>query len=249
MAQAIAPRRPQTRPVSPISRTIDLASLHGEVHRFTGVIDRFGSYEKGGNTIRTVCIRELRLDQGGNQIRPDHWWFRLREVWSEAGVRVGDTVLFTAKVQRCSKGPQDPRTGEAHSEDRRSRRQREQVMGFGACPRSVVILKRRQGVNHQLAELEQEHQHTSAELDLARADLARTLEHRDQVLQQADRLQQDLLASRSQMLGLRQRARKAGALLLCLGSVGGFTVGWAGAQWKQAQVESAPVSVAETVNR
>jgi len=235
MTQATAPRRPQRHSVSPLRRVaLDLGALHGDVHRFSGVVDRFGSFESGGVTIRTLCIRELQLDDNGTPIRPEHWWFRLREVWSEAGVRVGDTVVFTAKVQRCSKGWDDPASAERPTAPRRGGRIREQVMGFAASPRSVVVVRRREGVNHQLAQLGQELEQTTSQLELARDDLARLEQHRQAALQQADRIQRDLLASRDQIQRLGGRTRKLAALLLCLGSVGGFTLGWSSAQWKQA---------------
>lgn len=241
MAKAIAPRRPQSNPVAPVQRALDLASLHGEVHRFTGVVDRFGSFEEGGSTIRTICIRALRLDATGQHIKPEHWWFRLREVWSEAGVRVGDTVLFTAKVQRCTKGWEDPGTPCSHGVSRRSARSREQVMGFGAAPRTVTVVGRRQGINQQIARLEQDLNHISAALDLSRAELSRTQEHRDAALQSTAALQQELTRSRAQLQHGRRRTRQACALLLCLGGLGGFAAGWSGARWQQAQ-SSAPLS-------
>lgn len=245
MANPIAPRRPQNRPVASVRRALDLASLHGEVHRFTGVVDRFGSFEERGSTIRTICVRELRLDATGQHIQPDHWWFRLREVWSEAGIRVGDTVLFTAKVQRCSKGWEDPGTPCTSRVSRRSARNREQVMGFGASPRTVSIVRRLQGVNLQVAALEQELERAKAALDLSHDELSRTQVHRDAALQTTTALQQELSYSRSQLQRGRRRAGQACALLLCLGSLGGFAAGWTGARWKQAQTtDPAPLASA-----
>jgi hypothetical protein len=125
------------------SGPLPLPSLRGEVHRFSGVVDRFGSFSRNGETEHTICIRNLRLADRDQDLDLDHWWFRLREVWTEAGVRVGDSVLFTAKVQRCSKGYGDPASATLHSRNDGSRL-REQVVGFGTCPRSVVVLRRRQ---------------------------------------------------------------------------------------------------------
>jgi hypothetical protein len=246
MANAIAPRRPQSRPVASVHRALDLASLHGEVHRFSGVVDRFGSYDDRGSTVRTICIRELRLDATGQHLQPEHWWFRLREVWSEAGVRVGDTVIFTAKVQRCTKGWEDPGTSGSHGVTRRNTRSREQVMGFGTSPRTVSVVRRRQGVNHQLAELEQQLERAKAALDLSHDELSRTQVHRDAALQTTTALQQDLSHSRSQLQRVHRRAGQACALLLCLGGLGGFAAGWSGTHWKQAQV-TAPVPLMSTL--
>ena len=126
---------------------------------------------------------------------------------------------------------------------------REQVVGFGTSPRSVVVPRLLEGVNHQLTELGQLVERTTAAVDLARADLARTEEHHDAVLLRAESVQQDLLAFRTRLHHLRHRARQASALLLCLGSVGGFAARWGGATWRQAQLESSPVLVAETSRR
>ena len=125
-----------------------LAALRNEVHRFTGVIDRFGSFPQNGTTIRTLCLRELRLASTQQLLEPEHWWFSHRQIWSEAGIRIGDTVLFTAKVQRCTKGWHDPQAT-------CSANPRRQVMGFGATPRSVVVIRRHDGDRPQLASLEE----------------------------------------------------------------------------------------------
>jgi len=130
-----------------MTRTQPLAALHDQVHRFTGVIDRFGSFLQNGASIRTLCLRELRLASSQQPLDPDHWWFAHREIWSEAGIRSGDTVLFTAKVQRCTKGWHDPRN---HC----SANPRRQVLGFSATPRSVVVVRRHEGDRHQVAALE-----------------------------------------------------------------------------------------------
>ena len=220
MANAIAPRPSRKAPVAPIRRPIDLNSLHGEVHRFTGVVDRFGSFASRDGSTRTICLVELRLEPCGTTIRPDHWWFRLREVWSEAGVRVGGTVLFTAKRQRCSKGWEDPGNAQSRPQDRRSRRRREQVIGFGSTPRSVVVLKRRQGENHQLSELEQQLERARQEQDLASADLQRLGVHRDELLKQTAALRASLQHSHAHACSRLQRTRRLAAVGLCGGGRG-----------------------------
>jgi hypothetical protein len=257
--QAIPPRRPQYRPAerpfrrpaaAAIRPAVELASLKGDVHRFSAVVDRFGRAVKGGTTVRTVCLRELRLDGQSTPLRPDHWWFPLRQVWSEAGIRAGDTVLFTAKVQQCTKGWGDPHTEAAASGSRgmphgnRRQRQREQVVGFAREPRDVVVIGRRQGVSRQLSELNDDLIQTTAQLEETRADLQRTAAHRDVALQQAAPSPQLLHTARSQLQVLQRRARRAGALLLCLAGACGFALGWSSAGWKQAQAQQAPAVVA-----
>mgnify|MGYP006879031487 CR=1 FL=1 len=130
-----------------MTRPQPLATLRDEVHRFTGVIDRFGSFLQNGATIRTLCLRDLRLASSQQPLDPDHWWFPHREIWSQAGIRSGDTVLFTAKVQRCTKGWHDPRST-------CSANPRRQVLGFSATPRSVVVVRRLDDDRQQLAALE-----------------------------------------------------------------------------------------------
>jgi hypothetical protein len=124
--------------------------MHNEVHRFCGVIDRFGSFSRKGQTIHALRVRDLRLAASGQPLDPDHWWFHVREVWTQASPRVDDTVLFTAKVQRTTKGWDDP---QPHSHDHSGRR-REQVVGFVSAPRSVVVVRRPNGHSRQLMALE-----------------------------------------------------------------------------------------------
>ena len=81
---------------------LHLQGLQGQVLRLRGVVDRFGSFEQQGRIIHTLCIRNLELAASEQPIAPDHWWFRLRQTWSESGVQAGDTVLFTVKVRCCS---------------------------------------------------------------------------------------------------------------------------------------------------
>lgn len=131
-----------------IIRPTPLASRHNEVHRFTGVVDRFDRRPTKVDSAQTVCLRYLRLADTGWPVEPDHWWFQLREVWTQAGIRVGDTVLFIAKVQQATKGFHDPHQHNLGNP-------RRQVIGFANTPRSVVVLRRRQGCRHQLDKLEQ----------------------------------------------------------------------------------------------
>lgn len=73
----------------------------------------------------------LRQLDSGVPVAPDHWWFQMREVWNQAGIRVGDTVLFIVRVQRANQGFPDPHLGNP----------RRQVIGFASTPRSVVVLR------------------------------------------------------------------------------------------------------------
>lgn len=102
---------------------IALASMHSQVVRLIGVIDRFGSYESirvpsrhsqryqqrqwvARKTVPTVCVRNLRLAETRQAVTPDHWWLNLRQEWAQLGLQPGDVVLFTTKIHRCQKGYQ-----------------------------------------------------------------------------------------------------------------------------------------------
>lgn len=223
----------------PIRRSgpLPLASLRSEVHRFTGVVARIGSFSRSGETEHTICIRNLRLADRDQVLDLDHWWFRLREVWTEAGVRVGDTVLITAKVQRCSKGFSDPAGACLASRNGRSRL-REQVVGFGSCPRSVVVLRRRQTTNRLVEELASDKACSVAQLAEAEADLQRLQQHRQALLDDTERLQEALnetagrLDRETQMrtrlqaslLQVQRVAVVAGLLALSLGSAAGVVL-------------------------
>ncbi|WP_411872055.1 hypothetical protein [Vulcanococcus limneticus] len=142
---------------------LTLRRLHGGVHRFCGVVDRFGGFEQAGQLKRTVCIRNLKLADNGQTLAPDHWWFKLRLEWTEAGIQQGDTVLFTAKVHRCTKGWSDPQQGRAPSHRRR------QVVGPSATVRDIVVTgrDRRDLQQHTLRTLAEEVEHQQHLLQMA----------------------------------------------------------------------------------
>lgn len=167
--------------------SLALQSLHGQIHRFTGVIDRFGGFPQSGRIIQTLCVRELRLASTDQPVHPDHWWFRLREDWAQAGIEPGDTVLFTAKVQRCTKGWDQP-----IALDGGARGRRQQVVGLGGRIRDVVVTHRAQ--RHSVVVSELHEQVRSQALLLADAEAqARRLEiHRDALLQDVRELQERL---------------------------------------------------------
>lgn len=116
-----------------LRRALCLSSMHGEVHRFEGVIDRFGSAIKSTGIIQTVCVRDLRHCRTGQHLSIDHWWFRLRQEWMLVPLMPGDQVMFTAKIQRCSKG------WNLVEEDGSLAAGRYQVMGFGSRVRDLVV--------------------------------------------------------------------------------------------------------------
>ncbi|MCP9883624.1 hypothetical protein KBY97_00590 [Synechococcus sp. ATX 2A4] len=116
---------------------LPLHVLHREVHRFRGVVDRFGSFVSGPDTIHTLCIRGLHHARSNRPLLPAHWWFRLREGWTTVGIQPGDEVIFTAKVQRCSKGLDQH--GQPQPDAGRERRQ---VIGIGNRVRDVVVSRR-----------------------------------------------------------------------------------------------------------
>jgi hypothetical protein len=127
---------------------LPLHVLHREVHRFRGVVDRFGSFVSGPGTIHTVCIRGLHHARSNRPLLPAHCWFRLREVWTTAGIQPGDEVIFTAKVQRCSKGL------DQHGQPQPiAVRERRQVIGIGSKVRDVVVSRRAWQASPPSAEL------------------------------------------------------------------------------------------------
>ncbi|MFQ6539106.1 MULTISPECIES: hypothetical protein [Aphanothece] len=244
MSQTLTPVRPRRRVCGPLRR-LDLAALQGEVHRFRGIVDRFGNFACGEQTVPTICIRSLRMEESGAPIQPDHWWFPLREVWSEAGVRAGDTVLFTAKVQHCTKGSLDPDAADQPEgiRGRRCSRPREQVIGFGRTPRSVVVIARAIGSRAVVQEVLNEKAAITRHLDDARAELERSTQHRDALLADIQHLQaqlherDDRLAHNARAItrllqriqrrchSARRRAALAALLALVVGLGGGLVIG------------------------
>lgn len=156
--------------------SLALQSLHGQILRFTGVIDRFGGFPQSGRVIQTLCVRELRLASTDQPVTPDHWWFRLREDWAQAGIEPGDTVLFTAKVQRCTKGWDQP-----IALDGGARYRRQQVVGLGGRIRDVVVSELQEQVRSQALFL------ADAEAQARRLEI-----HRDALLQDVRELQERL---------------------------------------------------------
>lgn len=203
----------------------NLNALRGEVHRFTGVVDRFGSFATAQRTMQTICIRELRLADSGIAIEPDHWWFRLREIWTHAGVQVGDRVLFTAKVQRCSKG-WDELNGQPHEG-----RSRHQVVGFATTPRDVVVLDHpipgdliAQDLRRQLEHIRQQladQTQTCDRLTDQRRFLLRQSEVLSQRLQETEQTRQDLEQRLQRQRHWQRRVLPVG-LALAVGFLGGL---------------------------
>jgi len=166
---------------------LTLHSLHGQVHRFTGVVDRFGGFPQSGRFIQTLCVRELRLASTDQPMTPDHWWFRLREDWAQAGIEAGDTVLFTAKVQRCTKG-----WDERASDTRGPSRPREQVLGLGGRIRDVVVTQRGQRHSALLGQLQDQVRQQGQLLVELEAQLKQVETHRDALITDVQMLHRQL---------------------------------------------------------
>lgn len=201
-----------------MTRPVPLASLRTEVHRFTGVVDRFGSCPTKHDQAQTVCLRILRQADNGQPLEPDHWWFQLREVWTQAGIRVSDTVLFTAKVQQATKGRHDPHQHHLGNP-------RRQVVGFASTPRSVVVLRRRQGYRHDLVTLEKALAQRDTHLSEAIQEKMQLSLHYDSLLEHEQGLKQELADSQQQrLLQRRQLGRRlvvTAALTFSVGGLGG----------------------------
>ena len=166
-----------------MTQPLHLQGLQGQVLRLRGVVDRFGSFEQQGRIIHTLCIRNLELAASEQPISPDHWWFRLRQTWSESGVQAGDTVLFTAKVRACSKGHHDPELFGLTNV-----RGRERVVGLAPEVRDLVIRQRGPADRHELNALLEEIRRERLLREDAEGELARVIEHRDALLQEIVRL-------------------------------------------------------------
>jgi len=167
--------------------SLTLRSLHGQIHRFTGVIDRFGGFPQSGRNIQTLCVRELHLAATDHPVTPDHWWFRLREDWVRGGIEPGDTVLFTAKVQRCTKG-----WDQLIATDVGPCRRREQVTGLGGRIRDVVVTHRAQRHSVVVGDLQEQVRRQALLLVEAEAQARRLEIHRDALLQDVRQLQERL---------------------------------------------------------
>ena len=136
--------------------------------RFTGVVYRFDNYSiMVHNGLGRLLARPAPGAGSGQLPGPEHWWFQRREEWTQAGIRVGDTVLFTAKVQHATKGGHVPYQHHLCNP-------RRQVVGFASTPRSVVVLRRRQGYRH--------------DLDTPEKDLAQRDNHLSEALREKERL-------------------------------------------------------------
>lgn len=203
-------RQPRSRGRDPILRDrgpLALRSMHGQVARFSGVVDRFGGKVKLGTIVPTLCIRSLRHTASGRVVEPEHAWFRLSQEWSDQALQTGDAVQFTAKVHRVTKGWQD-----GASSGNGGGRVREQVIGFAGQVRDVVVTRR-----------------APRSLDPA-LELRRQLQEREASLTAADRQKHGLalqLAHGLRALRLqRRRTRLALAWALGLGLTAGALLGW-----------------------
>lgn len=167
--------------------SLALQSLRGQTHRFTGVVNRFGGFPQSERFIQTLCVRELRLASTDQPVAPNHWWFRLREEWAHAGIQPGDTVLFTAKVQRCTKGWDMPIPAQGGA-----RRRREQVIGLGGHIRDVVVTQRGQRHSEVISDLREQLERQTQLLAVAEGQARRLEIHRDALLQDLRELQERL---------------------------------------------------------
>lgn len=178
-----------------------LKSLHGQVHRFTGVVDRFGRFSTSEGWQETICIRDLHLADTNRPIQPDHWWFRLRDVWLEAGVQVGDRVLFTVKVQACSKGLDGPHVVN-------SDKPRRQVLGFGSKPRSVAILQKAVVAKRVDEALQQQLTEQQIQLETVTQDCQQLQQIQQQLVNQNEALSSQLTQTRGQLEQEQQRTEQ-----------------------------------------
>jgi hypothetical protein len=161
-----------------------LEGLQGQVLRLRGVVDRFGTFQQQERLQPTLCVRNLEIVNTGEAITPDHWWFRLRQSWCEAGVHPGDSVIFTAKVRYCSKGWHEPQRS-----DRSDVRCRERVVGLAGEVRDLVVQRHGRVQVSQVQELEVKLSCQRQLREQAEADAQLLAQHRDALLEEIERLQ------------------------------------------------------------
>jgi hypothetical protein len=169
-----------------MTTTLSLQGLQGQVLRLRGVVDRVGGYQQQGRVLHTLCVRALELASTSQPINPDHWWFRLRQTWTEAGVQAGDTVVFTAKVRTFTKGSHDPERWE------NTVRVRERVVGLGGDVRDLVILRRGPAQRLLLDELEGRLVLERRLREEAEGEAQRLVVLRDALITEMERLQDHL---------------------------------------------------------
>jgi len=166
---------------------LTLSGLQGQVLRLRGVVDRFGTYQQQGQLHQTICIRNIEIANSGEALDPDHWWFRLRQAWCEAGVQAGDTVIFTVKVRHCSKGVHEPELVQ-----NRDVRSRERVLGLAGQVRDLVVQRRGRIQGLQIQELEAQVRRQQLLREQAEAEMNLLQLHRDALLAQVGQLQHQL---------------------------------------------------------
>ena len=186
-ARAITPEKLCAFTAVQTMTTTSLHGLKGQVLRLRGVVDRFGGFEQQGKVQHTLCVRNLELAGSGEALAPDHWWFRLRQPWCEAGVQVGDTIVFTAKVSHCSKGSHDPALA-----DGTSLRARQRVIGFGSQVRDLVVQRRGRAQQLLLNALEEQLRREVLLRQEAEDAAQRLAVHRDALLREQERLRNQL---------------------------------------------------------
>lgn len=179
-----------------MNASLPLQGLKGEVLRLRGVVDRFGGFQQQGRLLYTICVRNLEHAATGQPIEPDHWWFRLRQTWCQAGIQAGDAVLFTTKVRTCTKGHHEPELFGLVDV-----RARERVVGLAGDIRDLVVLRQNNHDSQLLQQLNEELRRERLLRQEAEADLDRVTNHRDALLKETDRL-------RGQVALWRHRCRR-----------------------------------------
>ena len=160
---------------------LPLASLQGGVHRFTAVVGHLDPGSPDGKAPASLRLHKAQLADSKQPLACEALDVPLGDVWLQAGVQEGDTVLFTAKVPR-----------------------RPQLPTPTLVARGVVVLRRRQTNAHRLRSLEIEQQQLRQQLEQLEADAERMQEHRDGLLADNSRLQQALA---SQTTGIKAECR------------------------------------------
>lgn len=120
-------------------QVLNRAAMRGEIHRFEGIVDRFGNAIKATGIIQTICVRQLKHCRTGQSVSLNHWWFRMRQEWMQAGLAPGDRVLFTVKIESTTKG-----WDEIHEDGVQRTLGRRRCVGFGSRVNELLVIRHRQ---------------------------------------------------------------------------------------------------------
>lgn len=168
---------------------VKLETLKGEVHRFTGIVDRFGNFDNGERQVLTVCVRGLQLADNKQTVHPDHWWFILRQEFAALNLQPGDKIAFTAKIQRCNKGYQSPNNNIVKGKPKPIRT----AFGPGREVRDITLLKKSRSLDKSSEEVEKQLQMQLNQEQQDKGQLLKVVEVLDKEVKNLNHLKEERL--------------------------------------------------------